>query len=311
MMWASRRSGFALIAALWLVVALTAIALHVAIRSRAAALSAANIAEGLRAQAAASSGLEHARARLQRRLTESTAASAGDAWRDLSRVVQDTIDLSEGVHYAVELRDPSSRLHLNRASEEELRRFFGAFRIDAGEADRIAQATADWRDSDDFRRARGAEREEYLEDGSISLPANAPFSDIAQLQHVRGVTEEIMRLVEPHLTLSGSGQVNLNSAPREVLLSLPGMGEEAVRLLERRGGQPIRSLNEVVDRLSPGARIPLQEAMPALQRRVDFETREVEAVAIGWLDGSPVRVRAHGLFARGDHHVFFVQRSVQ
>ena len=60
--------GFALVAALWLLVALSSVAIHLSLRARDRRLAAANVAEETQARAAALSGLAHARALLTRRL---------------------------------------------------------------------------------------------------------------------------------------------------------------------------------------------------------------------------------------------------
>ena len=59
-----RREGFVLIAVLWLLVALGAVALDAALRSRARNLTAANFVDEARARGAAQAGVEYARSRL-------------------------------------------------------------------------------------------------------------------------------------------------------------------------------------------------------------------------------------------------------
>ena len=67
-----RRSGFALVATLWLLIALGAVGLDAALRSRARRQAAANVLDGARARAAALAGSEYARSML-------TAALLGQA----------------------------------------------------------------------------------------------------------------------------------------------------------------------------------------------------------------------------------------
>ena len=66
------RGGFALVAALWLLIALSAVGLDSALRSRARRQAAANVLDEVRARAAAVAGTEYARSRL-------TAAMHGQA----------------------------------------------------------------------------------------------------------------------------------------------------------------------------------------------------------------------------------------
>ena len=298
--------GFALVAAVWLLVVLSIVSLEFSLRAREQHLAAANAIEEERARAAALGGLEHARARLGRMLAEkperagSAPAEWLDPWRHADTVLTQPTALDD-VRYRLRIRDVGARLNLNLASEAELRRFFVALEVDAAQADEIAQSVLDWRDPDDFRRGRGAERDYYLRRGGAVLPRNAPFASLADLGFVRGMTREVLERATPHLTLAGTGQVNLATADRAVLLALPGMSEEAVGLLLRRRAQGLSaSLFDLAPQLSAGARAALQAAMPELFPRTTEETREVEGWSEGWVEGSRVRVRLRALFVRGD-----------
>lgn len=312
----SRDRGFALVAALWLLVALSAVGLEFGLRARERRLAAANVLEGAQARAAAEAGIAHARARLDelaRRAEELRGSMSPsrtlDPWEQPETLLRDSVSLG-AVGYRVRLRDAGSALDLNRASEEELRRFLSALRVDFGQADRIAQAIADWRDADDLHRARGAERQQYLDEGLPVLPWNGPFQELSELRYVKGMTTEIYEEAKPYLTLLGTGRVNLNSADRPVLLALPGMTEEAVAVLFRfrRQGRHVSSLAALANELSPPARKVLEAEMTSLPSRVEFETREVEAVGEGWVEGSPVRARVEGLFVRSRGVTFLVWR---
>lgn len=303
--------GFALLAALWLLVALSVASLALGVASRSRRLAAANLSEQVRAAAAARAGVEQLRGRLERQLDRSATALL-DPWRGADSLMGDTLAVADA-RAIVRVHDVGTALHLNRATEDDLRRFFIALRVDAGDADRLAQAIADWRDPDDLHRARGAERDAYLAAGAPALPHNGPFQAIAELLAVRGMTPALYQRVRPHLTLLGSGQVNLNLADRPVLLALPGMTEEAVAVLlrHRRQRRTIGSIADLERDLSPGARRELTAALPALLARTTPETRELEIVSEGWLPGSPVRVRATGLLVRSRGAVFYVWSRVE
>jgi len=140
----SDRRGFALLAALWLLVAFSIAGLALSASGRARRLAAANLSEATTAQAAAAGGLDQLRQRLALRL-DMAAGSTLDPWHGVDSVMPDTLAL--GVERVlVRAHDTGVALNLNRADDEELRRLFIALRVDAGEADRLAQAIADWRD---------------------------------------------------------------------------------------------------------------------------------------------------------------------
>ena len=299
------RRGFALIAALWLLVAFAAIGTAISVHARARRLGAANSLDEDRGRAAAEAGLEHARSRLARLIAGNPASPgqrpplAADPWRDAASVLADTNKLGDA-RYHVSIRDAGASLNLNRASGEQLQRFLIALPIDAGRAAEIAASVMDWRDSDDLYRLRGGEADEYLRMGSAVLPANTSFSRLEELQYVKGVTPEVFARARPFLTLMGTGQINLNSAPRPVLLSLPGMSDEAVAVVERMRGssRPIYGLQELSLQLSSGARANLVRAMPELLPLAAFETRELDVRSEGWTDGSPVHKWIDALVVR-------------
>jgi general secretion pathway protein K len=313
----SNRPGFALVAALGLLVALASVGLSLSLQARARRLAALNVVEGSRAQAAATAGTEQARSRLTRRLqltgTQAQAATdnpaALDPWRDLPSVLPETLALGES-RFHVTLTDASASLNLNYADEDELRRLFVALRVDASVADRLAQAIMDWRDADDSPRGRGAERAQYERDGYDVLPANAPFRTVAELRGVYGMTDTLYAQVSRYLTVAGTGQVNLNSAPRPVVMALAGMTEEVLSVLQRArdADRPIRSLSELQLALTSSARAELQKAMLGLYARAAFDTHEVEVVSDGWTTGGQVHARVAGLAVRAGNKAFLVGR---
>lgn len=232
-----------------------------------------------------------------------------DPWRDLQSILPETLSLGDA-RFHVTLTDANSAVNLNRAEEDELRRLFVALRIDAGVADRLAQAIMDWRDSDDSRRGRGAERAQYEHDGYDVLPSNAPFRSVAEVRAVFGMSDTLFSQISPYLTVAGTGQVNLNAAPRPVLLSVSGVSEEVVDALRRarESGRPILTIAELQLAVSPSARAAMQESTLQLYTRAAFETREVEVVSEGWTTGSMIHVRTAGLAVRAGKSAFMVGR---
>ena len=316
----SNERGFALIAALWLVVAMSTVGLQLSLSARHRRLAAANTIEAAQSRAAAVAGIEHARARLEHRLADATLVAlnrgrpaAADLWRRPGLLLPDTMDFDEGGgRYVVSLRDVGARLNLNRATEEELRRFFRALRVDFGRADRLAQAIMDWRDADDAHRPRGAEREDYLRAETPVLPRNGPFQDVGELRFVQGMDDELFNRTHPYLTLLGTGRINLNTAEPEVLQALEGITQRALAVIMRfrRRGEIIVSLNQVARELPSAARPAWQTNMTRLMSRATFDTREVEVVSEGWIDGGLSRSQVQALFVRGGATVFMVWRRV-
>lgn len=313
----SRPNGFALIGALWLLVMISAVGLELGLEARDRRLQVLSRVEEARAREAARAGIEHARARLQTLLDQEPGASflsdyRLDPWANADSLLAEPVDLGS-LSYEVRLSDPGSRLHLNRATEEELRRLLEALRVDAGRADRIAQSVMDWRDPDDLHRGRGAEADDYARMASPVRPRNGPFRSLSELRHVKDVTPDVVERVLPYLILVGEGRVNLYAADRPVLFALPGMTEEAVGALMRlrRQRRWLSSVADLVTELSPRSQESLQARLPDLMARTTLETRELEIVSTGRPDNGRPGVTIQGLFVRGGDHVFLVWTRVE
>lgn len=309
MMRSSNRRGFALMAALWLVVIVGATGYELSVHARTRRLAVANSLETAQAIAAAEAALETARATLENQLARPL--DPLDPWHDLRALRPDTIHLGDE-RASLHVFDAGSRLNVNRSTEDDVRRLLAALHMDASQSDRIAQRILDWRDRDSARRGRGAERDDYLRAGARTLPADADFTSVSELRDVDGIPPDVYTRIAPYLTVLGTGQVNVNSAPAPVLATLPGLGDEAIALIVRSqgGARPLRTLEELTARLSPGARSSIVEAGAGLMQRITFETREVVVESEGWLDGSPVRARGEALYARGGDALFSVWRRI-
>ena len=87
----------------------------------------------------------------------------------------------------------------------------------------------DFADPDDLRRLNGAEDADYAAAGLPWDAKDAPFAAVEELQQVLGMTPMLYEAVAPALTVHTRQKgIDPKSAPREVLLALPGSGAEAV-----------------------------------------------------------------------------------
>jgi len=336
------REGFALVAALWLLVALGSVGLHAALASRARRQAAANLLDEVRARSAVVAGTEYARSRLTAAMlgraeelrAEALEQTRGRGWgrianASVSRLFRSVNPLEDpwrepqdlvvpemvfgDARYALVLRDVGAALNLNEASETMLRQFFAqGMDVDYAEADELAQAILDWRDEDEIPRLNGGEREEYLDEGALVLPPNRDFVEIDELRHVRGMTPELYVRAAPHLTLIGDGDININSAPEPVLLAVPGMdqaGAEAILRLRDSGYLP-RSDREL-QALVPGSVAQTVDIMGEMFRgRSTYTTDQVEILAQGWVDGGVIQVTSRVVVSRGNTGAAVVWREV-
>ncbi len=125
--------------------------------------------------------------------------------------------------------DEERKISLNFASREVLLRLPEV-------TEEIADSILDWRDEDSFPHLLGAEEFYYHSLDPPYDPKNAPFELLPELLLVRGMTEEIFGGIEPFVTVYTDGKVNVNTAPKEVLVAL-GMSEGlAEKILKFRRG---------------------------------------------------------------------------
>lgn len=99
----------------------------------------------------------------------------------------------------------------------------------------------DWIDTDEESlNGGGPENSEYsdIEDREF-IPPNAPFKTIEELNMVAGMNADFFRVLAPRITVFGVKGVNVNYAPKEVLMGLaPTMTEEAAGKVIARRSNP-------------------------------------------------------------------------
>jgi general secretion pathway protein K len=186
--------GVALIAVLWTLTLLSIIAAALSLEMRSSTGIARNMAENAAARAAADAGIQ--RVVLDLVNTPGTPPNARGFHTDGTvyawRFANSTVHIS--------VQDEASKVDLNQAPEALLAVLFESVGIDPDKAQSLADAIADFRDTDNLTRPRGAEEPEYRSAGLAWGPKNAPFQMIEELQQVLGMTAEIYGRVAASLT---------------------------------------------------------------------------------------------------------------
>ncbi len=98
---------------------------------------------------------------------------------------------------------------------------------------------ADWTDLDDNRLFQGGRESALYDRGDDPYqPKNGPFDTLEELRLVRGwENDEVWRRYGQHLTIYGSGKVNVNTAPQKVLRAVinahcnPQLGDDAMNVV--------------------------------------------------------------------------------
>lgn len=190
----------------------------------------------------------------------------------------DTVDLGRGTWCRASVDDPGARVNVNTVDAEILRRLVAN--------DTVTDALLDWRDPDDLPRPLGAEAAWYLGQRR-PVPRNGPLADARELALIRGIDSTRLDRLVAVLTTRGTGQVNLGSAPPEVLAVLPGMSAELMRavLSHRSGGAIVGRPEELIGSLSADARRELYARYRDFARVVSYAPAQLVAEVEGGVRG--------------------------
>jgi len=255
--------GVILIALLWILVALSAIALSFSRESFVEVAAARNAQSLENAYFLARSGIALTVYQLlEKRLAASAPQAETLGELDLLDLGIATGSIGGGV-YRVDIQDESGKINVNLVQESQLRALVEASGIDRPDSDIITDSILDWRDADSITRLNGAEDDYYQTLNPPYKAKNGRLDTVEELLLVRGVTADyfygypqraadgsvVYRYgLSRYLTVySTREQININCAPLPVLLSIPGMPPQAAQAIyDRRHVKPFKSMEEVV-----------------------------------------------------------------
>jgi general secretion pathway protein K len=268
----NKRSGAALMLALWALFLLSAMVIAWALDIDSRLTLSGNASRVVEAEAMAASGAEVA---LSPTVEAGSSALHGSLGRNQT--------------YEARITGEGGRLNLNWivAGEnpqrlELLRRYLEVKGVDINERDRMVDCLLDYIDPDDLPRLNGAESEPGYQ------PKNSLLQRIDELKLVKGWEKFTAQANwDADFTLYSTGPVDLISASRDVLLSLPGFNEQiADRFLEyRRGTDQIDGTEDdpTFDSLDQ-VRLALgftPEQFAQLSALVGFKDQVVRVVSVG------------------------------
>ena len=246
-------NGIALLMVLWILTILSVIALTFSYMARTETLSTISFKENLEEKFLAEAGIERGVAELFYRAhykDQEIEFEGTEVWKTDGTVY--VLALGSGF-YTVSIVDDSGKVDINEASDVLLRNLFLNAGIEAGETDIIVDSILDWRDQDDLHRLNGAENGYYQSLPNPYQAKNDSFDTLEELILVRGMTYEILYgdgkkkgifdLITVH---AETDEININAAPREVLMSIPGMTPEiADQLIDIRKNREITSIEDI------------------------------------------------------------------
>ena len=199
------RRGMALVAVLWSIALLSALAMAASVTFRGFVGIMAVDRDRLQVEALLTGGLEAA------------AGLATDLGARPLINIERTITLSTGSVRA-RLSDEGGRIDIGKAPVEVLSALFGSVGVPAPEAEGIAQRITALRNRNNGVRDQSAQ------------PSSGPvLTDIRQLAYIAGAAPEWVAAAAPLVTVFGSETVNPLTAPAPVIAALPGVGEMQLR----------------------------------------------------------------------------------
>jgi general secretion pathway protein K len=255
-----RERGIALILVIWVIALLSVVAMVAAGNARTDLQIARNLLDGAKARSLADGGVWWMMARLLDRNSDAPTPADGTATR---------ISLG-GQPIDVAVQDEGGKIDVNHANATLLGNLCRVVGIAPAEADGIADAII-----------------QYRERNRREQPATArAFSVVEELRLVPGIDPERYERMLPFVTVyTRDGHINPRTAPREVILALPGIlplqAEEYLRLRSR--NQPGGAAAELPPSLANSSRYlsmspPRVVTITAVARRDGHATSIREAV---------------------------------
>ncbi len=268
----ANQRGLALLVVLWVMAVLTVIVGQYSYGVRNETNSTRNFRDGAQAYYLARAGIYRGI-----ELLLDDAAQKNDPEKEplLFGVPLPAESLGNG-HFSVVLEDLSGRINLNLATRALLELLPAGLDLDKDARETIVDSIEDWRDEDSLHRLLGAEDAYY---NALPEPydcADGAFFASGDLLFVKGVSKELYQVMAKRVTVfplkkdrnasrkkrpnrrrraqdvaravlrKPQQQVNINSAPREVLQCLPGISAASVAaILEARKEKAFTSLGEV------------------------------------------------------------------
>ena len=219
--------GFVIVAVLWLLAALAALALifslHLANSTRALALN----DTALQTEALVSAGVE---------LTAYRLRLAGEQARPARGAFHTQLNRAE---LSVSFVSEAARIDLNAAPRELLARLLSVLGASAEDAQQYTDRIVGWRTR---ATPETADKEDalYLAAGRSYLPRQAPFAHVNELGLVLGLPPALVERALPFVTVfSGAPGVDVLNAAPEVIAALPGMTPLVLKqFLNDRGSLP-------------------------------------------------------------------------
>jgi len=245
--------GIALLIVLWVLTILMVIVLSFTFMTRTETQATLSFKEGTENKFIAEAGIERGIMELFYRNVykgQSIEFEGSEVWKTDGTLYSSPI--GDG-YYTVRIIDESGKLDINTVNDVVLKNLLINIGVQDEEVDTIVDSIMDWKDPDDLHRLYGVESDYYMSLPNPYTAKNANFDTVEELLLVKGVTPEILygtserRGIIDFLTVnSKKSKINVNAAPKEVLMAIPGITPEiADTIIDYRQNKEIENILEV------------------------------------------------------------------
>jgi general secretion pathway protein K len=249
----SSREGIALLMVLWVLTLLMVIVLSFSFMARTETHSTLSFKDEMEKKFLAEAGIERGITEIFYRniyKNQTLVLEGTEVWRTDGTVYSS--QLGDG-YYTIRITDESGKVDINTVSDVVLKNLLINLGIQEEEVDTIVDSIMDWKDPDDLHRLNGAESDYYMSLPNPYKARDANFEALEELLLVKGMTSEILygnnekRGIINFLTInSGTNRININAAPKEVLMAIPGITPEiADGIISFRQDKEITNIQEV------------------------------------------------------------------
>jgi general secretion pathway protein K len=269
--------GFIIVAVLWMLAALAALASVYTLYLANTAISARVYDHRLKTEAMITAGLELTAYRLL-------------GFDDASRPTSGAFDFQIGASHAdVEFRSEGARIDLNRAQKPLLAGLFVALGAKPDEAGSYAERIIAWRTTPP-PGGQNQEADAYKSAGLNYGPRQAPFQDTAELRLVLGLPAALVDAALPFVTVyNDKAEIDINEAAPEVIAALPNMSPDKIaQILKQRDPQNPQAILNVLGDARANVAVGGRKTTRASVRVKLEGGRQVNAdVVLLILDGGP------------------------
>ena len=247
-------AGIALIMVLWVLAILMVIALSFSYLTRTETHSTLSFKEGVERKFLAEAGVERALTEIFYR-RQNFAIEGNDSWKVDGTPYSDHLGDGE---YTVKITDETGKIDINALNDNSgiiLKNLLMNSGVQEETANTIVDSVLDWKDSSSTgaHRLNGAGDDYYMSLPNPYKAKHANFDTLEELLLVKGVTPEILygdgerKGIINFLTVySNMPTINVNAAPKEVLMAVPGITPEiADAIISFRENKKVTNFQEV------------------------------------------------------------------